>query len=249
MNIVDAFFFQAKLQPFAPALSAPGNKLECVSYARLASMASSVAFRASQNGIGPGTTVALFFRDPIKHTAAILGLAKVGAITASPSEFNLPPSFTPQVILSDDSRSKTTKRPILSFDETWLFSELTAETSSGGHVTSENQPCRLVLTSGSTGQPKVVALTIKHILTRISRFDMGLGPQFASSSRIFLDLGLSVGQGFLFLIYSLSRGGMLLFKGATGSQTLESCAKYKAQTLIASPRSLADIAIHTIRVI
>jgi hypothetical protein len=54
MNIVEPILFQARHDPPAPAMCAPGTALGIVSYARLARFIHSVGHRAVRLGVAPG---------------------------------------------------------------------------------------------------------------------------------------------------------------------------------------------------
>src|SRR5262245_8862148 len=85
MNVVEPIFFQAKHDPPAPALCAPGTAINVVSYARLARFIHNVGNRAITAGISPGDVVVLQVKDYILHTSLALGLMHIGAATVSVS--------------------------------------------------------------------------------------------------------------------------------------------------------------------
>ena len=63
MNIVEPILFQAKFQPEASALCAPGG--DVISYARLVFQMSVIGRRAMSLGLGPGSVVALSIEQPL----------------------------------------------------------------------------------------------------------------------------------------------------------------------------------------
>src|SRR4029077_21091751 len=74
MNVVEPILFQARHDPPAPALCAPGSALGLISYARLARFIYNIGHRAVHHGIAPGQVVAIQVMDHIFHTALALGL-------------------------------------------------------------------------------------------------------------------------------------------------------------------------------
>jgi acyl-CoA synthetase (AMP-forming)/AMP-acid ligase II len=83
MNVVEPILFQAKHDPPAPALCAPGTAIGVVSYARLARFIHNVGHRAINAGISPGDVVVVQVKDHILHTSLALGLMHIGAATVS----------------------------------------------------------------------------------------------------------------------------------------------------------------------
>ena len=80
------------------------------------------------------------------------------------------------------------------------------------------------------------------MLTRIHGLQTVYGSRLPDCSRIFVDMGLSTGIGFTFLIYALSRGGTLFLRGGKAVDTLEALSAYRVQAMVASPKSLAEMA-------
>ena len=81
------------------------------------------------------------------------------------------------------------------------------------HGCASSDVCRIVLTSGTTGEPKAVAITHKMLFDRIGRHHGIFGPRLAPCSRIFSDLSYSTSLGYQFLIYTLWRGGTFFATG------------------------------------
>src|SRR5262245_63070999 len=83
MNVVEPILFQAKHNPPAPAMCAPGTALGIVSYARLARFIHSVGHRAVRLGVAPGQIVAIHVSDHIFHAAIALGFMHLGIVTVT----------------------------------------------------------------------------------------------------------------------------------------------------------------------
>ncbi|MGB9394220.1 MAG: hypothetical protein WCB32_05490, partial [Pseudolabrys sp.] len=77
MNVVAPILFQARHDPPAPAMCAPGTALGVISYARLARFIHSAGHRAVRLGIAPKTVVAIQVKDHIFHTTLALGLMHI----------------------------------------------------------------------------------------------------------------------------------------------------------------------------
>jgi hypothetical protein len=63
MNVVEPILFQARNDPPAPAMCAPGTSLGIISYVRLARFIHSIGHRAIRLGIAPNAVVAIQVKD------------------------------------------------------------------------------------------------------------------------------------------------------------------------------------------
>lgn len=104
MNIVEPILFQARHDPPAPAMCAPGTAFGIISYARLTRFIYSVGHRAIRLGIAPKSVVAIHVKDDIFHTTLALGLMHIGAATVSIGPV-LPPGLRVDVVLTDTPES------------------------------------------------------------------------------------------------------------------------------------------------
>lgn len=242
MNIVDPILFHCRWQPLAPAVCAPGTKLNAVTYGRLEQFIHNVGRNAREHGLKRHDVVALFIRDPILHIAFILGLAKLGVVTVSRRELELPKELHVDALLADASYPADASQPAVRVDETWLNGPGTPSDETARTATSPDDPCRIILTSGSTGDAKAVARASKHVFARVHGLQTVYGSRLPDCARIFVDMGLSTGIGFTFLMYTLSRGGTLFMRTDKVIETLEALAAYRVQAIVASPKGLGEIA-------
>jgi acyl-CoA synthetase (AMP-forming)/AMP-acid ligase II len=238
MNITEPILFQARYQPGAPALCVLGKHV--VSYAVLRTQMNNVARRAIALGLMPGSVVALSIGEPLLEAALILGLAQAGIVTLSVGM--LPPAG-----LKIDAVIGAAKQPFspgaqhLPLDDSWIAGngapvELEPAVQSGGE-----DVCRIVLTSGTTGEPKAVALSHKQVMARNARFDYLFGSRLPNLSRVYLGLSLASSLGYYFLPYVLSRGGTVFFGGANIENALRMFEVFRVQAMVGSPSSLAQL--------
>lgn len=237
LDFVDAILFQCRSNPALPALCAPGTSLNVVSYGRLERFIYNVAANGKQRGLTSGATVALYCEDPVLHSALILGLTYAGMVTLSVRSAQIPAGVSVTVAISDRAISFPGVATVLVADHSWLAGD--AVSAARPHVTSDT-PRRLILTSGTTGIAKCVALTNRMILDRLALHNFAFGNALPICERIFCDLGVSTSLGFLFLIHSLLRGGTLVWRGADASQTMQAFGLYGVQAMIASPSGLSE---------
>jgi acyl-CoA synthetase (AMP-forming)/AMP-acid ligase II len=99
---------------------------------------------------------------------------------------------------------------------------------------------RIVLTSGTTGNPKAVALTHDMMIRRLQAYDSAFGNVTPTCTRTFLDLGLAASFGYTWAIHILTRGGAIFYRGADPAETMQAFDLYKVQCMIAAPAGVAE---------
>jgi acyl-CoA synthetase (AMP-forming)/AMP-acid ligase II len=239
MNIVEPILFQAKWQPEAPALCSQG--IDVVSYARLADQMSSIARRASSLGLGPGSIVALSIEEPLMHAVVVLGLTQAGIISLSVAGQKTPAGLKIDAVISSRRYPFAPEAKHYLLDFSWMTGGgARVETVPAGSVASD-KTCRIVLTSGTTGDPKAVALTHDMVMRRNARFEYAMGNRFPAATRIYMNMGLAAALGFQFLAYVLGRGGTMFFRGDDMENTLRSFEIFGIQAMLATPTTLAQL--------
>ena len=87
---------------------------------------------------------------------------------------------------------------------------------------------RIILTSGTTGDQRAVALSHDLIWRRIQTYDYAFGNRFPACARIFVDVGIAANSGYLWPIYVLSRGGTVFVRGSDPAETMQALSLYRA---------------------
>jgi acyl-CoA synthetase (AMP-forming)/AMP-acid ligase II len=241
VNIVDAVLFQARHQPTALAVCAPGSRFNVVSYGRLTAFMKNIAARAAAAGLRRGDIVAVFAADPVFHLALVLALTKLGAVTLSIGTRVLPTDVPVDAVLSDSPGQFANTARVIVVDWTWMTEPVAAPAIVGdpdfdiGPATA-----RIVLTSGTTGDPKAVALSHDMMIRRLQAYDAAFGNVTPASTRTFLDLGLAASFGFTWALHILARGGAIFYRGSDPAETMQAFDLYKVQCMIAAPAGVAE---------
>jgi acyl-coenzyme A synthetase/AMP-(fatty) acid ligase len=239
MNIVEPILFQAKCQPEAPALCAQGN--DVISYARLVVQMNTIARRAMSLGVRRGDVVALSIEEPLLHAVTILGLTQAGIISVSVAGHSPPVGLKINAVISSRPYPFAPEARHLILDFSWMTADSSPiETQPSGSLASD-QTCRIVLTSGTTGDPKAIALTHNMVMARNARFEYALGNRLPNCSRLYMNMGLAAALGFQFLTYMLGRGGTLFFHGDSVENTLRSFEIFRIEAMLATPTTLAQL--------
>jgi acyl-CoA synthetase (AMP-forming)/AMP-acid ligase II len=238
MNIVEPILFQAKYHPGAPALCELGKNV--VSYAALRAQMNNVARRAIASGLKRGSIVAVLTDQPLLESALILGLTQAGIIPVSVG--TLPPAG-----LKIDAVIGATKDPFalttqhLPLDNSWITGDGTPVETTRDKRSESDEICRIVLTSGTTGDAKAVALTHKLVMARNARFEYVLGKNHPTCSRVYIHMSLAAALAYQFLIHILSRGGTIFFRGASIENALRMFEVFRTQTMLSSPSAIAQL--------
>jgi fatty-acyl-CoA synthase len=238
VNVIDGFLLHAKHQPTAAAICAPGWNYDIVSYGRLLVFANNAAAHALAAGLKRGDVVGIFVRDPIFHWALVIGLTRVGIISLSLHDTNVPTGFAIDAVLSEAPIPSKTAARFIRVDQSWVEGDGKAPAADIENV--KDAVARIILTSGTTGDQKAVALTHDLIWRRIQTYDFAFGNRFPACSRIFVDVGIAANSGYLWPIYILSRGGTVFVRGSDPAETLQALSLYGVQGMVAPPSGMAE---------
>lgn len=240
MNIVDPILFQARLNPEGLAICTPGTVRSTVSYGQLVHLMNNIARRAIWEGLKSGDTAAIFVKDKIFHSAIILALTRLGIITVSGRSIPFPRELKTDAVISDGVRSVADGAKLIVVNPEWMEGDGKPMSDGRVYQGAADDVCRIVLTSGSTGDAKGVAFTHRMITERNNRYLYIKGDRFSHSSRLFCDLGLASNPGFRFLVYMLTKGGTIFFYGDSPESTLQAFGLYRIQNMFISTSGLAE---------
>src|SRR5262245_15603276 len=229
VNIIDGFLLHAKHQPTAPAICAPGWNFNIVSYGRLHVFAGNAATHAVAAGLRTGDVVAIFTRDPIFHWALVLGLTWIGVVSLSLAETSLPNGFKIDAVLTDTPGQFNTSK-VIRVDANWLKDEIKSQ--SVAHEQPGSDIARIIMTSGTSGEHKAVALSHDMIWRRIQTYSYAFGNRIADAARVFLDVGIAANSGYLWGMYVLTRGGTLFVRGSDPAEPLQALSLYDVDCMV-----------------
>jgi acyl-CoA synthetase (AMP-forming)/AMP-acid ligase II len=231
MNIVEPILFQCKLNPLTPAICAPGSQISSVNYGTLEKLIHNAAQAALRTGLAPGQTVAIFVRDAILHASLSYGLMRMGAVVVSLLSPRVPEAIRPDVILTDIPQSFSDSATILGVDPSWVTGDGTPPDYDRIYPGNEDDPCRIVLTTGSTGDAKCIEYSHKMLAARAAYYNYSKGPRFAQCARYFCDLAIGTTAGFHFATSLLTRGA---------ADILQTFDLHKIEGMATSPYGLGE---------
>jgi acyl-CoA synthetase (AMP-forming)/AMP-acid ligase II len=178
--------------------------------------------------------VVVSIADQIFHIAMLLALARLGMASISArgaaraplpvdgffTDKTLPAGVTDRVILADVSWTEGDGIPI------------------DAPSVRPDDLCRVILTSGTTGEPKGVPISHRLLADRISRHTTVFGARVADCRRVYSDMPITTSLGFQFLLATLWRGGTYFLPGDSFESTLTAMEQYRTQCVLAPPSGL-----------
>ena len=235
MNIVDPILFQCRRQPAAAAICVPGSGIGLISYSRLERYIHNITARLHALALPERSIVAVNIPDLIFHVAVTLALTRIGMITLSLREGDVFPPIPIDAVITDTPLSFDNIGRIILADMSWTEGDGQPLETHLLPQSHEDDLCRIILTSGTTRQPKAVAISHKLLAARMARHLTVFGNRLSDCSRIYSDVPVSSSLGFQFLIYALWRGGTAVFPGRNFENTLRAFEDFKVQCLVGSP--------------
>jgi acyl-CoA synthetase (AMP-forming)/AMP-acid ligase II len=238
MIFSDLVLFQCRLQPAVTAMCAPGGMFPLISYGRLEHFIHNIARKAQAQGIRRGDIVALFIEDKILHAAFILALNRLGAAAFSVRDFRLPKELNIAAVISTKAYRFDNAPRLIIADASWAEGDGTPFEASAPE--SDEDLAHIVLTSGTTGEPKAVGFSHALIAQRVFHYTWVFGAKASHCSRVFVDPGLSTSIGLVSWLGILQRGGTVFFRGSVAAETFQALDLYKIQCMIGPPAALAE---------
>ena len=228
------------MNPEGLAICTPGARINSVSYAGLVYMMNNVVRRAVWEGLKAGDVVGIHVADKILHAAILLALTRLGIVTVSMRSPKLPAELAVKAVVTDRRTAFENGGRMILADPGWAEGDGKPMPDTRVYRGGDEDICRIILTSGTTGEAKGVGFTHNMITGRIGRHNFIKGNRFSSVSRFYCDLGLASAPAFQFLFYFLTKGATIFFFGESPESTMQAFELYKVQSMFVAPSGLAE---------
>lgn len=243
------FSFLRSAQPDAPAVYFPDVQAEPCSYSQFRDMTARTIRRLQEAGFARGDVVALELSNELLHALLLVACARIGIATVSGSPAAIQDHLPVRALFRDRAAPGAPQTdaavPVVAVDESWY------RPAGGPDLSRLDLPepdvddlCRIMLTSGSTGSPKGVALTYGMVQERIDSFSFVLGSEFPQYLGLLCGMRLSSSLGFNFLCYSLARGGLFCSDSIEFDKIVRAIERLGLQALFTTPFTLAELVSH-----
>jgi acyl-CoA synthetase (AMP-forming)/AMP-acid ligase II len=236
IDLVDMIFFHASAHPEKPAVITSEATL---TYGMLRRGILAAQRQLRLYGIKRGDRVGISVFNAVGHVALICALHRAGVVSVSldKPQTDFLNEGVIDALLTNNPISGTSTR-MVPIDESWFDGEIPDEI--GPNVANEvdgGELCRLVMSSGTTGRPKIIALSYEAVRERCISYSIRLSTP--SWDRIVCTPGLSTNYGYSFCVTTLWLGRTICFAfDATARQLILS---HRAELLVASTHQIVDI--------
>jgi len=235
-DFVETIFFHARNAPNNPAISTLGT---IVSYRMLAQGILRVEEKIRASGLKQGDTAGILVNYPIGHFAIICALHRLGIASVSiyPDQIASLNEILVDAVLADEQAPDVPVRTV-KVDDSWFKSgsgELPLRASDVRP--SPDDVARYVLSSGTTGQAKVISLTFRSVQERLESYACRLASP--GWERLVCIPSLNTNYGYCFAITSVWLGKMVCFAGYQFAR--QAVILYQAHVLVSSTQQIAGM--------
>ena len=242
MTLTTFAFFQNPW-PDAPAVYFPDAQPEPATYSLLRALTVQTCRRVLDAGIIKGDVVAIEVSDEFLHALLLLACARIGVATVSGSPMAVQAYVPVKAVFRDQAAALSVSEiPAIGVDKSWAcIADGSAADGTGLAEPAADDLCRIMLTSGSTGQPKGVALTYRMVQERIDAFPNVFGGEFAERQGLMCGMRLGSSLGYAFLFNSLARGALFCADSVDFDKITQSIQRLGLRVLITTPFTLAEL--------
>lgn len=196
-------------------------------------------------GLGPGTVVGLASKHVSVHLILTLAVARLGGTTMPmPSGPTLAERLAPlrragasvligERTMRDGEDAAFEGLRYIAADESLLAGRTSAKPGARGEDVGD-RPWRLTATSGTTGAPKLIAISHERALT-LYMLQQGFLPFGGPGTRLFCAIGLDVPFGLNHCLRQLMFGGAVVAYSDRIDEAIDVCERHAVTHLIASP--------------
>lgn len=235
-TFADQILHHARLRPEQPAIVLPDR---LVTYDMLAQGVLQVEERIRGLSLAPNELTGVVLANPIRHLAVSAALFRLGqpSVSAETVDEIAGLKLSVRTYFQDPGGALTPGLSRILVDETWFEGSRRAFVARRGFA-SEDALCRVDISSGSTGAPKAVWLSVagyRRLLASLQAGDfVGVRGRVLSLPRV------TGAWGFRVAANALSSGGTLVFADSP-RQTLQMASAYCVEAIVASTHQARDL--------
>jgi acyl-coenzyme A synthetase/AMP-(fatty) acid ligase len=237
-TFADFILLHAKTQPDKPAIILADR---VATYGMLGQGMLRVEDRIRALGLAPGDLVCVSIDNAIRHLIVVAALFRLGlpvVAAANVKEFSAL-QLPIKLFLHDTSEDLVPGlRQALVGDSWFTGDDRSIDRGGGPGFANDNTMCRVAISSGTTGRPKAISISVKALNHKIGTCALTLN--FAAWDRLMCLPALAGDFGFKYAAHVLRAGKTLLIAKSANS-ILVMMSVYRADVLVASPQQLRDL--------
>jgi len=236
VSFIDAVLFHASKAPHSPAI---GLESGVLTYGQLADAILAATASCEKAGLRPGSIAGLIISDPVWHICLVAALYRLGVATVSLSvdEVAIFAHGDLAALLHDGSPPQNFAGSAILVEPTWFTGRAVAMRG-GESAFRTHDLCRIALSSGTTGQPKPIAMSPEIIWHRLVTYSFR--GRFAASERIYCGPQLRSHFGFAIAFSALIFGKMICFSNSAET-AIPVMSYYKVDLAILSVFQLSGV--------
>jgi acyl-coenzyme A synthetase/AMP-(fatty) acid ligase len=236
VSFIDAVLFHASKAPHSPAI---GLESGVLTYGQLADAIFAATASCEKAGLRVGTVVGLIVTDPVWHICLIAGLYRLGiaSVSLAAEEVAVFTGGDLAAVLHDGNKPQNYVGSAILVEPNW-FTQRAGIMRGGESAFRAHDLCRVALSSGTTGQPKPIAMSPEIIWHRLVTYSFR--GRFASSERIYCGPQLRSHFGFAIAFSALIYGKMICFSNSAET-AIPVMSYYKADLAILSVFQLSGL--------
>jgi len=238
VSFVDLIFHHALARPEKPAIILADR---VATYDMMAQGILRVADRIRSLDLAPGTLVCVSIDSPIRHMIVGAALFRLGypVISVSKPDEIMPLQLPIGAFLHGPGMPfMAGQRQVVVADD-WFEGERRPLTASPPQGFSNDQMiCCVALSSGTTGRPKAISLTVKAFQQWVMNYYSTLG--LGTWERLLLLIGLNSSWGYTVAAHALFGGRTALFADAARG-SLQMVAVYGVDAMAATSNQLREL--------
>src|SRR6266704_1921991 len=119
MNIVEPILFQCRINGDQPAICAPGDNFDAMTYAELEFMLNALTRAVVQHGFQRGQVVGVLIGNKILHVVVSLALARIGVVTVSCRGRSLPKELGAVAVMTETPGPFANVDRMILVDRSW----------------------------------------------------------------------------------------------------------------------------------
>ena len=223
-------FFEPSLRDDADKTAIVTPDGEQITYRRLGAILDAYGARASSAGISRGNAVTLHDVSMTQYLCLVIALSRLGAVHVRAPDPDGGAARVDCVIV--DKASGLSGPNVVRMDLSWPYPGEPLAGARGGGFASQDDVCIIMGTSGSTGLPKQLGISLGLMAVQMKDAHTNLGP---FNPRLLLVIPPTLSFGLELCLLQFRAGQQIVLPGRTHQHALAQMIDGQVDDVIASP--------------